>query len=693
VAQELKAIPFPNFPGLRLDQGLDEVGAGGAIFLRDVDWDGSLGKLRSRDGFKKLKAAEATGTYKALFPHSSLRLLATKRVTAESVKLVAIDREGTEKTEATWTKEVCKANFAHYGIPTASYTYGRGAVTSMKPIRFDGTTFTEPTCKIFEGTTETGSGKEMPRANFMQAWPDQRNRMAFANMGATGGPNGAASNNSRIWFSKAGSAEEFETTAFVDLGVGDGEEIVGMCLYGGQIFVFKETKFFVFYSVSLNESAQPEFNFREVSMGEGSRMKRAAQTELAETSDQICAPGPDGVYFATTDGVYVTAGGAPTKISQALRPLEEASPFAGPMATFLNGSTESCRWPAAGIVVLGTRVFVKRYEYLFIYDIPTQEWLCWKMPNVSLAVWTGLTGGGAEVSEKAAGKGENSAAVGEAAWSNPENIKAFDSSYASCAPNFLTSRSSQRLIAKKFGFAVPTEATIVGIKVELARKATELSGEIKDFEASLLKAGAVAGTDKSLPEAWKSIEADVFYGGSEDLWGTTWTPAQINEEGFGFALRVRAESSGSREALVNVVGIYVFYTLPASGTGIRPRLFCTQSKSIFYTAPEVTEEAGTRTPEYESGFYDLESQDEKTLEHFKVWGTGAVKLQVAKDFGEPGEATEVTLGTSPAIAQGSGNKSQTASMFSHRFSGAGPWSIQRFIRYLRETRVAATKTR
>jgi hypothetical protein len=681
-------VTFPTFGGLRLDLALDEAGADNAIYLRDVDWDGSTGKLRSRDGFQKLKAADASGPYKGLFAHSSTRLLATKRVGSE-VKIVAVDREGAEKVEAAWTSTAAKSCFTRYGIPSASYTYGRAAASGHKVVRFDGTNFTEPTAKV-----GAEAGKEMPRGAIMLTWPDAGNVLVTANTAAEGGPNKLASSNSHVWFSMPASAEEYETTAYVQLSPGDGEEIVAGAVFGGQVFLFKETKFFVFSVPGTDEEGKPIYGsaFREVTLGEGSRMKRASAEALAETSDQLATATADGVYFCTTDGIYWTTGGQPTKISQALTPLEETTPFDGPMADFLNGSTETFRWPAAGIVSIGRRLIVKRYEFLFIYDIPTDAWTCWKMPTVSLAVWTGLTGGGSEVSEKPPGTVTNDATLGTVEWVNTPNAKAQDGSYATAA--LPVSAQSKYLKATNFGFEIPAEATILGIAVSPRRKRTG-NGVIETLH--LVKGGAIQAYSRgSFPEVWSTLVGTKTYGGNGDLWENTWVPADF---GANFGVVLLAEwypLSGEVEAAkaeLDAIKISIFFSLPEVSGGVRPRLFVTSAKAVFWTGTNAEEQAGTRDPAYECGFYDLDSDDEKDLVTMKVWGSGTVDVAVAKDFGEPGKPTTVELGDAPEIIAKEFNKSATGTVHSHRISGDAPWSIQRLTRWLREGRAATTKTR
>jgi hypothetical protein len=681
-------VTFPTFGGLRLDLALDEVGADNAIYLRDVDWDGSTGKLRSRDGFQKLKAADASGPYKGLFAHSSTRLLATKRVGGE-VKIVAVDREGSEKVEATWSATAAKACFTRYGTPSASYTYGRAATPAHKVVRFDGSAFAEPTAKVGEAT-----GKEMPRGAILLTWPDAGNVLVTANTGAEGGPDKLASSSSHVWFSMPASAEEYEPTAYAQLSPGDGEEIVAGAVWGGQVFLFKETKFFVFSVPGFDEEGRPIYGsaFREVTLGEGSRMKRASAEALAESSDQLATASADGVYFCTTDGIYWTTGGQPTKISQALTPLEETTPFDGPMADFLNGSTETFRWPAAGIVSIGRRLIVKRYEFLFVYDIPTDAWTCWKMPSVSLAVWTGLTGGGVEGSGKAPGS-----AVSEPGelkpWVNPGNtVGAPDSVYSTVTltAGGIEFESSRELVLSNFGHNVPLTAAIRGIKVELPRLAS--GGSIKDSFLQLRKAGASVGESKN-GTTWPAVRTFSSFGGPEDMWGTTWTPAQVNAGTFGLSLGVAYVSGLSPIASLDTAVVTVYFSLPEASSGVRPRLFATSGNSVFWSGPAAVEEGSTRDAEWQSGFYDLDSDDEKDLVTMKVWGSGTVDVAVAKDFGHPGQPTTIELGDAPEIAAKEFNKSATGTVHSHRISGDAPWSIQRLTRWLREGRAATTKTR
>jgi len=699
---EQKAVGFGTFGGLRLDQALDEVGANASIYEHDIDRDGSTGRFRSRDGFQKLNASAASGEYKGLYPHSAIRLLAVKRVKSTEAKIVALNKEGTEVTTATWPETEAPSTFASIGTPAASYTFMRSFTPAAKVVRFDGTTFTEPKATI-ENVTETGekeapkTEKAMPLARHMVAWPDASNVLVFANTsGTVGGPNGASSSNSHVWFSKPGAPEAFEETAFIRLGVGDGEEITGICVYGAQLYVFKESKFWVVSPPSKNEYGQPVFSFREVTLGQGSRVKQVLTEKLKETSDRICWASQDGVFFTTTDGIYQTRGGEPAKISQPLKPLEETVPFEGPMAEFLSGSVESFRWPATGILALGRRLFVKRYEFMFLYDMNVESWTCWKMPSVSFCIWTGLTGGGAEVAEKLPGKGEDATEGGTKAWSNPENIKTeSDATFASVS-NISGSEKAHALIASKFGFAIPAGSTIQGFRLELRRNG-ELSEKeetigVLDGTLKLRKAAVTVGESKASPSIWIRGWLTQTYGGSEDLWGSTWTATDVNAEGFGVFLQPQHKVSNPETKGVGVawVKLTVYYLTPESSSGVRPRLFCSQSKTVFWNGPSAVEEATFPGWAWQSGLYDLGSEDEKTLKKAKLWGAGTIKVATSKDFKAIKERETFAMGES--TTQKSTNISDKAILFSHRFEGTGKASVQKFIRYLATTATSGSQS-
>lgn len=82
-------------------------------------------------------------------------------------------------------------------------------------------------------------------------------------------------------------------------------------------------------------------------------------------------------------------------------------------------------------------------------------------------------------------------------------------------------------------------------------------------------AGLEVGNNKavipanSLPNAWPDTDTYQMYGGPSDLWGTTWTPADINSPDFGFSFQADAENS---IASIDHVRTTVYYSVPLGVT-------------------------------------------------------------------------------------------------------------------------------
>lgn len=696
MASEHAPLNVLRFGGLRLDLSPDEVSREEAIYSRDIDWDGSLGRLRPRDGFQKLKTGEATGEYKGLFAHSSTRLLAIKRISGTEVKIVAIDNEGAEKVEATWTKEITRPSFARFGTPSASYTYARGAISTHKVVRFDGSAFSEPTA-----TVDGVAAKEMPKGLFMATSPSSfENRLVVANTAATGGPGGAASSASHVWFSDPGSAETWHTAVpeanYVQLTPGDGEEIVGMCVWGGLIFVFKQTKFFVFYGVGVDpEEGGPSFEYKEVTLGGGTHIKRPSIAALTESSDQQVVASPSGVYICASNGVYVTRGAEPQKLSMPLRPLEEASAFEGVMATFLEGTNETFRWPASGVAVLGDRVIVKRYEYLFILDLPTGAWTCWKQPAVSMAIWDGLSGANPASVTKQPGTLVDLEGVGVRSWTNPTNAKAIDGAVASSKmAKGGTGEGTHYLKGTNYGFAVPAKAIITGVKVLITRKALA-AGWAGDKNVRLVVGGVIEGNDKGGAKGWSGEMTTASYGGPEDLWGLALTPAQVNGATFGVVHSAQESGSVPPTFEVDAMEIVVYYSEGESSTGLRSRLLTTLGKWIYWTGPSAKDDGGNSKPTWQSGFNDLEMADEKNPVETKVWGEGELTFSTYSDFSEtPDSEAKLTMADTGGMAfDSNAQPSLTFSSFRITFPAAVGNLLWRVTRYIRNKRVAGTESK
>ncbi|HXR30527.1 MAG TPA: hypothetical protein VN752_05260 [Solirubrobacterales bacterium] len=374
---------FSRFGGLKLDRPVDEIGGEDAIVSLDVDWDVSLEALRPRMGSTLFK--DLNKIVDGLFAHSDTFLIARREDGAKDRKLIALNTAAEVKAESA-AEEALKGapmSCTRFGTPAASNTYiGMGEAGIRK---FDGAAFSKPT-----GTVDGVAGKALPLAYHLAAWPEGGNRLVACGTPAAGGPNGAASSRSHVWFSDAGNAESWHTVApeanYVQLMPGDGENIVGCCAWGGNIFVFKETRMFVFYGVSADNEGAPVFNFRVVDLGTTVLAPPAA----AETSDEVCVAGDDAVYFRTLDGIWATTGDEPGLVSEDLSGLSDitgasSSYFAAAMKA--EKVTLGAFTDKAQLTYFDRRLHVPCGAMSYVYDARRDGWLAWQSGARSYAPW------------------------------------------------------------------------------------------------------------------------------------------------------------------------------------------------------------------------------------------------------------------------------------------------------------------
>ena len=143
-------------------------------------------------------------------------------------------------------------------------------------------------------------------------------------------------------------------------------------------------------------------------------------------------------------------------------------------------------------------------------------------------------------------------------WLNPGNAAASDGAYASITDKkFDTGANSHVLYATGFGFTIPLTATITGIELHYERYYS--AGGISDALVQIVKGGTRGGDNKSTGSAWNGTDTVVTFGGAADLWGQTWTPAEINAGDFGIAVAATATSDDS-DAHIDHLSIVVHYS-------------------------------------------------------------------------------------------------------------------------------------
>lgn len=147
----------------------------------------------------------------------------------------------------------------------------------------------------------------------------------------------------------------------------------------------------------------------------------------------------------------------------------------------------------------------------------------------------------------------NDSTIPGMSWTEPGRATVDDSVSATAAA-MSSQLDTNYLKATAFGFAIPSTATINGIKVEWDRAAPT---SVVDKAVRIVKGGVIGSTDKSAG-AWSPTDGYKSYGGAADLWGETWTPAQINAADFGCA--ISATLPAFIAANVDAVRVTITYT-------------------------------------------------------------------------------------------------------------------------------------
>lgn len=140
-------------------------------------------------------------------------------------------------------------------------------------------------------------------------------------------------------------------------------------------------------------------------------------------------------------------------------------------------------------------------------------------------------------------------------WTNPTSILVDDAVYAFWVTAIAA--YSPWLKGGDFGFNIPGDATIDGIRVEIDRYAS-LAAKTKDSSLRLVVNSVLKGDDKAdVVNYYPTSPACVAYGDATDLWGTTWTPADINN------IEVYLSTQklvGSSISYVDYITVRVWYT-------------------------------------------------------------------------------------------------------------------------------------
>jgi hypothetical protein len=132
------------------------------------------------------------------------------------------------------------------------------------------------------------------------------------------------------------------------------------------------------------------------------------------------------------------------------------------------------------------------------------------------------------------------ATVGTISWTNPSNASVHDSTYAVATAIPASTGISHYLKATGFGFSIPSTATILGVRVEIAGLASAVTS-ISVNSVKLVKAGTISGNDHAVDNTtvWgtaNTMQTTPWGTAVDPLWGLTVTPSDVNDTGFGVAV-------------------------------------------------------------------------------------------------------------------------------------------------------------
>jgi len=153
---------------------------------------------------------------------------------------------------------------------------------------------------------------------------------------------------------------------------------------------------------------------------------------------------------------------------------------------------------------------------------------------------------------------------GEKSWSNPNNAQASDNNRA--IVNCDKEDFSDWLRCTTFGITIPNGATITGIELTIERQEEATFHFINDSYIVLRKTAGQVGDNKASAAEWPWSDGTATYGGDGQMWGTTWSEAEIESNDFGVDISIiNTDNIDSFEARIDHVQIKVYYTEAGGG--------------------------------------------------------------------------------------------------------------------------------
>lgn len=146
-----------------------------------------------------------------------------------------------------------------------------------------------------------------------------------------------------------------------------------------------------------------------------------------------------------------------------------------------------------------------------------------------------------------------------ASWMGYDNTMFLDN--ANVSTEVCADEASSTLYFSDFDFALPADALIQGIQINLVKTASG-NNELTDQNLQLYFNDEPIGENKARPEFWALIPFQTMYGGPTDLWGESITREMVLDSTFGFIIRLNPAAGSCENAFIDLATLRVTYTLP-----------------------------------------------------------------------------------------------------------------------------------
>jgi hypothetical protein len=156
-----------------------------------------------------------------------------------------------------------------------------------------------------------------------------------------------------------------------------------------------------------------------------------------------------------------------------------------------------------------------------------------------------------------------------ASWSNLSGVQLVDNNpayvdlaqYPTCN-NFMCYRSNVASFSG-FGFAIPVNATISGVQLDVLQRVSSPGGGIHDSVLTLAMNGLAIGNNKANALNWFDTPQTQIYGGPTDTWGNTLSVNDVNDSGFGILYEI-TNTSYDQAASVDFMNMTLYYQIGTS---------------------------------------------------------------------------------------------------------------------------------